>query len=224
MVTWAFSWVVRVLDSNWMSLAGTPAVTRIRRLISSSPRPLTMMRGAAPALNNSAARPGRSCKPPPRTTITSAFTGPLSTHRNFCGKKQAATASKASRTTTASKVRKITFLKGTNGIIRSRVQRAKILARAIIRAFKVGGAKRRPRAWTKHAFRRDVVHVNRNPQHRRQRDQVRPDVAVADRAVVRAPVVHHGIDIAEGSLPGQLRREPRGRPRGVRGLVKSVRN
>ena len=45
-----------------------------------------------------------------------------------------------------------------------------------------------------------VVHVDRDAQHRGQRDQVGADVAVAERAVVGAPVVHHRVDVAERAL------------------------
>ena len=51
-----------------------------------------------------------------------------------------------------------------------RVKRPAILASAIIRALQIRRAERRPTARTKHFFRRHVVHVNRDAQHRRQRD------------------------------------------------------
>jgi len=68
------------------------------------------MRGAACSLKSSAARSGRSCEPPPNTTITSAFTGPLSTHKNGCGKTIAATISNSSKMKKPGAVRLISFL------------------------------------------------------------------------------------------------------------------
>ena len=55
---------------------------------------------------------------------------------------------------------------------------------------------------------RHVVHVNGNAQHGGERDQIRANVAIADGAMVCAPGVHHGIDVAEHALARQLRRKP----------------
>ena len=53
-----------------------------------------------------------------------------------------------------------------------RVERTEILAGAIIRAFQIGGAKGGPRAWPEDVFRRDVVHINRNPEYGCEGNQV----------------------------------------------------
>ena len=85
----------------------------------------------------------------------------------------------------------------------SRVERAEILAHAIIRAFQALRPERRPCAGTEYPVICHVVHIDWNTQHRRERNQVRAHVAVADGAVVRAPIIHHGIDIAEGAQIGR---------------------
>src|ERR1035437_7398148 len=92
----AFSRVVRDLLSNTMAVSGTPLFSSNCPFALQSPNPATKIFGAAPCLKSSAARSGRSRKPPPSTTIASAFTGPLSTVRTCCGKNQANAASAAS--------------------------------------------------------------------------------------------------------------------------------
>ena len=52
----------------------------------------------------------------------------------------------------------------------------------------------------------DVVHRNGDSEHARERDEVFADVAVADSAVVCAPVRHDGVDILERALAGESRR------------------
>ena len=54
-----------------------------------------------------------------------------------------------------------------------------------------------PRGRTEDIFHRNIVHADRNPQHGAQGDQIRTDVAVADRAVIGAPVVHHVVCAGE---------------------------
>src|SRR6185312_6771004 len=111
MVNCAFCAVVSDFDSSWIAFAGTPCSIKMRRLIASSPAPLTMIRGATPCLKSSAANSGRSCEPvpPPKTIITSALESPLSTQRNSCGKAIAAIANAENKITSASAIRKIHF-------------------------------------------------------------------------------------------------------------------
>lgn len=75
----AFSLVFRLLGSNWIAEGGTPFRNKNVSMSPLCPSPLTMMDLAAPALNNSSARPARSSDSPPKTTMTSALAGPRST-------------------------------------------------------------------------------------------------------------------------------------------------
>ena len=67
----------------------------------------------------------------------------------------------------------------------------------------------------------DVVHVNRNAQQRREADEVGANVSVTHDAMVRAPIVHHGINIAERAAAGSARHEPGGRPGGIGALIQN---
>ena len=58
----------------------------------------------------------------------------------------------------------------------------------------------------------DVVHRNGNPEHTCERYEILADVAVADSAVVCAPVSHDGVDILECALASESRSKPCGRP------------
>ena len=82
-------------DSTLMADAGIPAFKSRCRLISSSPAPVTMIFGAACALNNSTTRAGRSYEPPPSNTIALACVPPVSIHSTWCGKDHAAKDSSA---------------------------------------------------------------------------------------------------------------------------------
>src|ERR1700722_2344089 len=101
----AFARVLRDLDPVCTAAAGTPMGINSRRLESQSPRPLQMTSGAAPCLNNSAVRTGRSWEPPPKTISTSAFTSPLSTVKTCCGKNRLVNPSKTSAARPARKNR-----------------------------------------------------------------------------------------------------------------------
>lgn len=68
----------------------------------------------------------------------------------------------------------------------------------------------------------DVVHRNGDSEHARERDEVFADVAVADSAVVCAPVCHDGVDILERALAGESRSKPGGRPGRVGAHVELV--
>ena len=63
------------------------------------------------------------------------------------------------------------------------VQRPEILARAIVRALQILRAERAPGAGPHDLAIGHVVHTHRDAQHGAQRDQIRPDVPVAERAV-----------------------------------------
>ena len=65
------------------------------------------------------------------------------------------------------------------------------------------------------------MHVNGNTEDTRQGDEIRADVAVAHHAVVRAPVVHHRVDIAEGALVREAWNEPSRRPSRICALLES---
>ena len=106
----------------------------------------------------------------------------------------------------------------------SRVERAEILAGAVVGAFEALRAERRPTAGTENFRLLHVVHINRNPQHRRERNQIRADVSVADSTVISTPVVHHRIDISERPVTRQTRRKPGGRPGRIRALIQRVVN
>ena len=66
MENWAFSLVLSDFGSMSIAEAGTPAATSICRFLAKSPRPLTMILGAAFEWKSSAARAGRSWEPPPK--------------------------------------------------------------------------------------------------------------------------------------------------------------
>ena len=89
----AFSRVVCEPHSSVMTFSGTPSFSSSFSFDAQSPFPLTRISGASPCLNNSAARSGLSVIPPPKTTIASAFTGPLSTVSTCWGKNHANTPS-----------------------------------------------------------------------------------------------------------------------------------
>ena len=91
------------------------------------------------------------------------------------------------------------------------VERTEIPAGAVVRPFRIH-SERGPCRRTEDLLRRDVVHADRNPQHRRQSDQIRSDVPVVEGAVVGTPVGHHAVDVFEGAGSGQVRDEPSGRP------------
>lgn len=65
----------------------------------------------------------------------------------------------------------------------------------------------------------DIVHEDGNAQHRRQRDQVRPDMPIGNGTMVRAPVAHHGIDITEWSGTRGYGHKPGRWPGGIRAFV-----
>src|ERR1051326_6552838 len=104
MLNRAFSLVVLDSPSIRIAPAGTPRFTSNRRLSSVSPAPLTRIVLATPARNNSAARVGRSPAPPPSSTIASAFTSPLSTHRHWRGKQNATRPATSSSAVTPAKI------------------------------------------------------------------------------------------------------------------------
>ncbi len=56
------------------------------------------------------------------------------------------------------------------------------------------------------------MHAHGNAEHGRKRDQLRADVAVAERAVVGAPVGHDAVHVGERALAREPRHEPGGRP------------
>ena len=87
MDNFAFSKVLRDSHSKMMAEAGTPAASSNFLWFRQSPEPLRMILGAAPAVNNSTARLGRS-SPPPGTTIASAVTVPLSSVNMGLAKSQ----------------------------------------------------------------------------------------------------------------------------------------
>jgi hypothetical protein len=64
------------------------------------------------------------------------------------------------------------------------------------------GAEFRPDAGAEELLFRHVVHVDRDAQHGEQSVKVGADVSVADGTVVGAPVVHHGVGVAEGTAAG----------------------
>ena len=66
------------------------------------------------------------------------------------------------------------------------------------------------------------MHVHRDAQHGREADEVRPDMAVADGAVVGRPIGHDRVDVAERADAGGPRHEPVRGPGGVRPLVEDV--
>src|SRR6478609_10156033 len=87
------------------------------------------------------------------------------------------------------------------------IERPVILAGAEIGSFQVGGAEGGPGARAEDAVLGDVVHVNRDPQHRCEREVKVADVAAGHHAVVRPPVVHHLVGAGERSLAREDRRE-----------------
>ena len=70
----------------------------------------------------------------------------------------------------------------------------------------------------------DVVHADGDAQHRAERDEIRADVAVGNRAVVCTPVLHDGVGALKraAGLAVAARGEPGARPRGVRALHERV--
>ena len=70
----------------------------------------------------------------------------------------------------------------------------------------------------------DVVHADGDAQHRAERDEIRADVTIGDRAVIRAPVLHDGVSALKraAGLAVAARGEPGARPRGVRALHERV--
>lgn len=79
------------------------------------------------------------------------------------------------------------------------IQRPEIGAGAVICAGEVARAKGAPRAGAKDVLFGNVVHTDRDAQDGGQAEQVCADVAVTKRAVVCAPVCHHGVHISEGA-------------------------
>ena len=75
-------------------------------------------------------------------------------------------------------------------------------------------------AGTEDLFLRHIVHADRNTQDGAQRDEIRADMTVADRAVVGAPVVHYIISRLRTGCPLTVaaRREPGAGP-GVVGTL-----
>ena len=67
-----------------------------------------------------------------------------------------------------------------------------------------------------------IVHGHRNPQHRRQGNQIAGDMPAADRPVIRPPGSHHPVHILEIPLPGEPGREPGGGPRGTGAPVQGI--
>jgi len=101
------------------------------------------------------------------------------------------------------------------------VERTEILTRTEVRTCEIVGTECRPSARTEHLRFVQVVHVNGNTEDAGQRDEIRADVAVAHHAVVRAPVVHHRVNIAEGALVREAWNEPSRRPGRIRALLES---
>ena len=66
------------------------------------------------------------------------------------------------------------------------------------------------------------MRVNRNAEHRSERDNVRADVPVSPRAVICAHVCHDGINVRERALAGENRREPSRRPSRVGAFVENL--
>src|SRR5208337_5128018 len=64
--------------------------------------------------------------------------------------------------------------------------------------------------------------ANWDAQNGSQGNQQVTDVAIADGAVVSAPVVHYRIDIVEGTFTRERRSKPSGGPSGIGPQVKDV--
>ncbi len=91
-----------------------------------------------------------------------------------------------------------------------------------IRPLQIRRAEGVPRAGPEDVLLRHVVHTHGYSKHRGKRDQVGPDVSVAERPVVRAPGVHHRVTIGERAPAGQPRGEPGGRPSPVGAAIENV--
>src|SRR5262245_15983630 len=76
----------------------------------------------------------------------------------------------------------------------SPIERSVRGAGAVVGGLRLQRSEAGPGARAENALLRYVVHVDRNAQDGGQRDEVAADVTVADRAVVGAPVVHHGVN------------------------------
>ena len=68
------------------------------------------------------------------------------------------------------------------------------------------------------------MHTNRNPQHGTEGNQVRADVAIRNRAVVGAPVVHHVIGGFKRPPAGNTGSEPGAGPGIVSSFPQYIRN
>src|SRR6218665_442007 len=106
--------------------------------------------------------------------------------------------------------------------LRLAVERSVGLACAIVGAFQVLRSESAPCGGTKYFFILHIVHAYRNAQHRAKRDDLRTDMPVADRAVIGAPVFHHGINVFERTFEGEIRRKPRSRPGFIRAFIYGV--
>lgn len=66
------------------------------------------------------------------------------------------------------------------------------------------------------------MHVDGDSQHRCQCYQLAPNVAVTEGTMVRPLIIHHAVDVAEGSSTGEIWDEPGRRPSWVGALVENV--
>ena len=82
---------------------------------------------------------------------------------------------------------------------------------AVVGALGLQAAEAGPGAGAEDPLFRHVVHVHRDAQHGGKGNQVRADVPDRDRAVVRAPVRHHGVGVLERAV---LAIAPRGEGQG----------
>ena len=101
------------------------------------------------------------------------------------------------------------------------VKRTEVRAGAVICAFQIH-SERIPGGRTENSVFIHVVHTDRYPEHGRQRDEVGSDMSVVERAVVCAPVCHHGIDILECAFAGEVRHEISGRLSGIGAAVNDL--
>ena len=102
------------------------------------------------------------------------------------------------------------------------IQRAVGGAGSVVCTLEVLCAERGPCVRTVDVLVGDIVHRNGDSEHARQCDKILADVAVADSAVVCAPVCHDGVDILERALAGESRSKPGGWPGRVGAHVELV--